>query len=179
MGQHYIPQYYLKGFASSPDLTKIWVYQKGSDVGFSAGIGQVANENNRWTSKVEDHLANNIENPANKVLDKIRNREKLDQQNRNLLALYITNMYLRVPQGLNRMKEHAPEILDEIHTETRDTIYKLLDQHPEKTEILNRRLIELPEIISKFKEEFPRSAWYQNLIKNSLERVQHIIPKMK
>ncbi len=178
MGQHYIPQHYLKNFAISPDFKQVWVYQKGSYSGFTAGIRQVANENNRWPRKVEEHLAEFVENPANTVLNKINERQSLTQQDRKTLTSYIISLFLRVPKGLQRMKDRAPEVLENLLSETRDDLYRFLTKHPDKEEIVTQRLTELPLVISEFKKEFPLEAWYQNLISNYLVKSQQIIPNM-
>jgi len=71
MGHHYIPQYYLKGFTSSDD-DMIWVYEKGGSLKYRANVKIIAQKPNYYSPEVERYLANNIEDPANSVIKKIR-----------------------------------------------------------------------------------------------------------
>lgn len=109
MGQHYIPEYYLNGFSDSLNSSNIWVYEKGSKRIFPSTIKNAANENNRWPASIEKYLANQIESPANPILDKIRNRQSLTQGDKDTLSAYMVVMLQRVPRGLERTRSKAPK----------------------------------------------------------------------
>tara|TARA_B100000959_G_C14989675_1_gene627219 strand:+ start:3700 stop:3900 length:201 start_codon:yes stop_codon:yes gene_type:complete len=66
MGDHYIPQQYLRGFLSSKDK-RIWVFEKGPSKPFLSKERKIANENNYYSPEIEVYLANAIETPANAV----------------------------------------------------------------------------------------------------------------
>jgi hypothetical protein len=72
MGDHYIPQFYLKGFTEKKDVDSLWVYKKNG-IPFKASIRKIAQENRLYSREAELYLANKVEGPANKVLEKIRN----------------------------------------------------------------------------------------------------------
>lgn len=90
-----------------PTSSNIWVYEKGSNRKFRTAIKTVANENNRWPESTEEYLANNVEAPAQPVLDKIRNRQPITQSEKEVIAAYMVVMLQRVPRGLERTKANA------------------------------------------------------------------------
>jgi len=78
MGDHYIPQYYLNGFASLGNNI-VWVYEKGGSLKFPSKIKNIAHETNYYSPEVEKYLANDIEGPANYVIKKIRDCKQITQ----------------------------------------------------------------------------------------------------
>ena len=76
MGDHYVPQYYLKSFSQNNGKC-IWVYDKRKSRKFSTQVNNVGNITGFYSAEVEQYLANTIENPANEVLRKIRNHEEI------------------------------------------------------------------------------------------------------
>ncbi|MEJ2745700.1 MAG: DUF4238 domain-containing protein, partial [bacterium] len=109
MGNHYIPQYYLKGFCLNSD-GRIWVYDKKGHRKFCTNVASVANICNFYPGELERHLAEEVENPANNVLDKIRNRETLNKEDKNVFSTYIAVMWKRVPASLEQLKRRAPKV---------------------------------------------------------------------
>jgi hypothetical protein len=163
MHNHYIPQYYLKGFSNSTSSDNIWVYEKGSTLVANRPIKQVANENHRWPDKTEIYLANQIESPANTVLDKIRSRQSITPQDKDLLSSYIVVMWKRVDQGLKRQKTIAPKIFEDIFNHLHDRILELMKEHPTKISLLENRLLELASLRSKYENEFPIDLWFDSI----------------
>ena len=108
MGDHYIPQYYLRGFTSPKD-GMIWVYEKNGDLKFQSQVKKVANESNYYEPEVENYLSNQIEGPANAVIKKIRERKPINKPDKEKLAIYMIVMYKRVPQSKFRM--NGPQAL--------------------------------------------------------------------
>jgi len=66
MGDHYVPQYYLKGFSQN-EGKRIWIYDKTDGVKFPTQVKSIANITEFYSREVEQYLANTIEGPANKV----------------------------------------------------------------------------------------------------------------
>jgi hypothetical protein len=178
MGQHYIPQYYLKGFSDSPTSSNIWVYEKGSNQIFRRPINRVASENYRWPKSTEQYLANQVEAPANIVLDKIRNRQPITQGDKDVFSAYMVVMLQRVPRGLERARALAPAIAEQIFDSLRGDILKLITEHPSKKSVLQNRLQELPSLKSKYESDFPMEVWYQNLKPDALPRLRVVLPAM-
>jgi len=107
---HYIPQYYLKGFCQESG-EKIWVYDKKESKTFPVNVEKIARERGFYSQDLEKNLTENIENPANPVIKKIREkREILTTDEKITLSKYIAVMWKRVPAGKNLLKERAPII---------------------------------------------------------------------
>ena len=178
MGQHYIPKYYLDGFTDSPTSSNIWVYEKGSSQIFKRPIKTVASENKRWPKSTEKYLANQVEEPANPILDKICNRQPITQGDKDVLSAYMVVMLQRVPRGLERAKSIAPKVLDTVFADVKRYILALMEEHPSKKEALQNRLQELPSLKSKYENEFPMEVWYQIISPDALPRIRAILPAM-
>ena len=178
MGQHYIPQYYLEGFTEFPDSSNIWVYEKGGSCIFRTSTKTIANENNRWPESVEVYLANQIEAPAKPVIDKIRSRQSLTQSDKDALSAYMVVMLQRVPRGLERAKEIAPEVREQVFDDIEKEINRLITEYPLKESILQNRLQELASLKLKYENEFPMEIWYQSLTPDALPQIRAVFPAM-
>ena len=172
MGQHYVPQYYLNGFT---DLSStIYQYEKGSSIILPTSTKSVANENHRWSEKTELYLANQIEAPANQVIDKIRYHTPITQSEKEILAAYMVVLWRRVPRGLDRTKTYVPKFFDDLDSH----ILKLMEANPSKIDILQDRQQEIKGLRLKFEDEFPRELWSEYLKPNVTPQTLATIPKM-
>ncbi len=178
MGQHYIPRYYLKGFSNSFNQPHIWVYEKGSIEVFESNIKNIAQENNRWSQSTENLLNSQIEQPANKVLNKIKSRLSITDEEKEALSVYIVSMIQRVPAGFEAIKKLGPETLKTVIDNIKNDIENLVQENPSKKHILEQRLRELPSLKSKFENYFPPELWYRTLSPNALPKVIAILPAM-
>ena len=64
MGQHYVPQHYLRGFEVSDQPGMIWTYDKIAKTSKSLPIKLVAQKSGYYEEADETALANQIEGPA-------------------------------------------------------------------------------------------------------------------
>jgi hypothetical protein len=120
---HYIPQYYLKGFSIAEDPSKVWVYKRGTKRAFCASTSNIAHENYFYaltdasgvtdTDSIEQFLANKVEGPANQVIDKLKMIQPIRLNEKQQLARYITYMYSRVPRYRERIKDNLPRVISE------------------------------------------------------------------
>jgi hypothetical protein len=120
---HYVPQYYLKGFSTSNDSSKIWAFERHTKKRFCTSVANIAHENYFYafrnengvndTDSVEQFLANRIEGPANLVINKLRRHETINREEKQQLALYVTLMYSRVPRYRERVKDNLPQVMSE------------------------------------------------------------------
>ena len=179
MGKHYVPQHYLQGFCDYSNLSMIWMYEKGNDEIKLVSIENIANEKNLWPDETENQLTNEVENPANAVISKIRRKQAISIYDKKLLSTYISVMLLRVPRGLHRIKELAPVVLEDVVKKVKTDINYLIKLLPEKRDLLQQRLSELPLIKAKMEQEFPLNIWYKNLTADTLPQVQLILPQMR
>lgn len=178
MGQHYIPKYYLKGFCDSSTENYIWVYEKNNPQVFKRNIDSVASENGRWPLEIEEFLANKVEQPTNFIIDRIRNEEEINQEDKDTLSKYMTAMLQRVPSGLQRAKAIAPTVLDEVFNKLENDIHYLIEKHPSKKNSLQKRLEEIPSLKLKYRNEFPVEIWHKLITPDSLPGVMTILPTM-
>ena len=109
MGDHYVPQYYLKGF-SKDNGKNIWVYDKRENREFGTQVKSVGNITDFYSADVEQYLADIIEGPANTVIERVRNQEQISESEKEILSEYMAVMFKRVPRGRERLTEMAPSI---------------------------------------------------------------------
>jgi predicted DNA-binding transcriptional regulator AlpA len=156
MGDHYVPQYYLKGFSQNNGKS-IWVYDKEEGIKFPAQVKSIANITGFYSSDVEQYLANTIEGPANTVLMKIRQFEQIDQKDKEILSEYMAVMIKRVPKGLQRLEEMAPSISQKLFVDLSGLTM------PEKKEVAQRRIKEIETILEKYSKDPPKEIWLENI----------------
>ena len=87
-------------------------------------------------------------------------------------------MLIRVPHGLQRMRDKSPSIFKGVIENTIKQINLLISQHPEKKENLLKSLDEVHRVESKWVNEFPLEVWYRNLTPDALPNVQSVLQKM-
>ena len=178
MGQHYVPKYYLNGFTGLSDSPYIYVYEKGAKEILRTNIKNVANENRRWSEKVEKYLSNQIEIPAQPVFEKIRNRRSITQNDKNILSAYMVVLIERVPKAQQRIKANFPKIREKTYKDLEIEIQRLIEQNPTKSNILEHNLQLLQSIMKTDFDEFPMENWYEHLNPNILPGVYKILPTM-
>ena len=124
---HYIPQKYLEGFCDSD--SKMWVYSKDQK-DFQSNVINIGVEKDFYKisdndlTSLEDFLSHKIENPANPILDKILKREKINDNEKFILANYAYSMIKRVPEGKKRSKKILPRISEPVLQE----FYQLIEK---------------------------------------------------
>jgi hypothetical protein len=160
MGNHYIPQYYLRGFCEKFGRT-IWVYDKHDARSFPTQIKSVANICNLYPQELEKYLSEDIENPANQVLEKIRNGQNLTQAEKIALSSYIAVMWKRVPQSKDRLKERAPGIAADLRERLHRELEEAVAKNPSKKDLARRRKVEIDEILDRYSQEPPEEIWHQ------------------
>ncbi len=148
MGDHYIPQYYLKGFSPNDGKT-IWVYDKQEKCKFSTQVKSTANINNFYTPGTERYLSNEIENIANPVIEKIRIFEPLNDHDKAILADYITTMIKRTLAGEGRFQKLLPNTIDKLKHCFDDKFSIAATNQPHKTPFYEARRADIGKILDK------------------------------
>jgi hypothetical protein len=124
MGKHYIPRYYLKGFSTSDDRNKIVAYDCSLSKNYLTNIINIAQEKYFYPKNTEKYLSDEIEEPANKILDKIKKRENLSYQDRKIFADYLVVIIKRVPSFINLIRSKFPESVDKIINRTKKKVFR-------------------------------------------------------
>lgn len=158
MGDHYVPQYYLKGFSTEEDEA-LWVYDKLDKRKFRTQAKNIANENRFYSPEVEQYLANVIEGPANSVLKAIREKSSLTDDSKKLLAEYMAVMWKRVPQGKQLFRDTAPAVAQKLSAQYNADLDAIASSEPDKAAIIEKRRAEIDEIITKYSEDPPKDIW--------------------
>jgi hypothetical protein len=160
MGNHYLPQHYLLGFA---DGKKLWGHDLTMGRSFPTQVKSAANETEMYTNEIESHLANVVEGPAQAVIDRIRNRISLSSKDRELFANYVIAMWKRVPAGRSRVAGHIPRFAETIRVQVISEIEALAHAEPHLAETAEKRKAEVNQIISSYKENPPDYFWHHTL----------------
>jgi hypothetical protein len=177
MHNHYLPQYYLRGFCSNSS-GDIWVYDKSESRAFSANVKRIANICGFYTEDIEEYLREVIESPANRVLDKIRSRECLDSNDKVALSRYIAVMLKRVPEGKSRLKDRAPRIAADLEEALHRKLDEIAEKDPSKKDFTQKRKAEIDEILSKFSQEPPAEIWHKTIPAETTPRIVEAVATM-
>ncbi len=154
MGHHYVPQKYLKGFAETGNPDAIWMYDKKLRQFTNPGIKSVAQESGYYDNDVEQQLSELVEKPANKVLDKLRNQEKITETDRIHLSIYIATMLRRVPKRRAEAYLMIPSVVEKTIIKVRAQIQEW-GQTTQNKELFERRLLEVEAAEKKLRNETP------------------------
>ncbi len=152
MGDHYVPQAYLRGFTDPQSVNMIWVYDKLQRKFFpnATNIINVAQENGFYGPEIENALSSDIENPANPVLEKLRRREAITDSERYSLSVYIAVMLSRVPRRRAKVKEKLPAQIESTIQQVIEAIDHIAATTDIQPEIVRKRLRELEEIRAEY-----------------------------
>jgi hypothetical protein len=137
------------------------VYDKKDHRKFGTQVKNVASICGLYPPQLEKYLSEDIENPANQVLDKIRSREPISLHDKIILSNYIAVMWKRVPEGKTRLKERAPKIADDMRKALHRQLDEALLKNPEKRAVAERRKAEIDEILDRFSRDPPEEIWHQ------------------
>jgi hypothetical protein len=176
MGHHYLPQFYLRGFA---DGNTVWVHDRKDRRSFPSQPKAIANENRLYSEELEQHLANEVEEPANSAIKTLRDRQSLTSDQRIALAHYIVSLWKRVPGGRSRVYASVPDIAESVRQELHTQLDAATVLSPELELLAAARKSQVSEIIEKFKEDPPAELWHQNLARESSPGVVEALLSMQ
>ena len=101
----------------------MWVYERGTGRAFCTSTSNIAHENYFYAlidangvidiDSIEQFLANDVEGPANQIIDKLKMFQPITLDEKQQLARYVTYMYSRVPRYRERIKDSLPQIISE------------------------------------------------------------------
>ena len=109
MGHHYIPQQYLRHFATPSDPHKIWMYDKCHPTKPKLlPIVTVAQSPSFYIDSDERALNQSVEGPAQRPIDLLRNGQPVDSKGRRAVSLYLESMIIRVPSTRSKLISLLP-----------------------------------------------------------------------
>ena len=166
MGHHYIPQHYLRGFEVSDQPGTIWMYDRTAKKSKCLPIKVVAQEPGYYEEADETALADQIERPALRSLAALRRRQRLDNDDRRRLAIYIASLIVRVPRRRAKADAIYPDTLQETATRHREQWKQRADSSDSDSAVVALGLAEIERIERKFAADRPaevekliRSPW--------------------
>jgi hypothetical protein len=112
---HVLPKLYLKGFVTAPGSPFVWVYKLGEE--YSPGTGKITNNPYKdsiakitirdfyaypigdGTQEFEDYenFLEKLEKPANRIFKKLRSREAITPDEKQIFCVYLAQILKRVP----------------------------------------------------------------------------------
>jgi hypothetical protein len=203
LNHHFLPRFYLKGFASESDTSHIWEYQRGraylpgknnrdkyNPVLMSlrkagAAIGEYAYPRADGTvdfNSYEDALEQ-LEKPANIVFDKIRNLERIDSSDRDIFAGYMATMTRRVPARKELVKTQFPLVLEDgwrtITDELESAISQVDPSDQGRIDVLTTRLAACRLIIEEYRRSgMPREMELKTIVESTMPRIHEAMIAM-
>jgi hypothetical protein len=170
MGDHYIPRFYLKGFVTSEDSDFLIAFKKDEKRSITVSTANIALENGLYSKEMEQYLANEIEEPANKVIRKIIESQVIGSEDKLTLSKYLMVTWKRVPQHKNWVSERYPELSETIFRSIDEQLQTHGKNHPEKNNLVEKRRKEFREIRETKKGELIQDVWHDNIPPNRTPR---------
>lgn len=162
VNNHYIPQYYLRGFCKEFG-ERLWVYDKKENKSFYPKVKNIANICDYYSEELEKHLNDEIESPANKVLDKIRFRNELTVEERLVFSKYIANMFQRVPSGKRKFKDMAPKVAEDLRSKLNRELEEFSVEEPSKVKLVQQRKEEANILFDQFSSNPSDEIWHMTI----------------
>lgn len=125
MGKHWIPQAYLRAFATSQDPLQIHMYDKSARRWTRAAIKKVAQDSEYFSQETEERLAREVEGPAHVALAKLREGHWLTEDEGGDLLRYIAVMILRVPRHREFARKLIPQTITSVFEKNRTELAAL------------------------------------------------------
>jgi Protein of unknown function (DUF4238) len=111
MGNHFVPQAYLRAFQDPQDPGMIWTDPRRQPARLAA-IDKVAQSSGFYDAETERDLNVLIEAPANPVLELLRTDRSTDAAGRHRVAVYVATMAKRVPRSRQRGVALLPVLIE-------------------------------------------------------------------
>ncbi len=177
MGRHYIPKYYLKGFSTPENENVIVTYQISSQNIFTTNLDNIAQENSYYPKSIEKFLSDKIEEPANKVLEKIRRFEKISVKDKEVFCDYIVVLVKRVPYFYDYMNTFYPDVINSIKEKVKNSFIEKINNNiidvKEKERIMHE--IDIFDHSNLFNDEKKNEIWLEFLAPEMTPLIQEII----
>ena len=156
MGKHYVPQEYLRGFASPGERTHVWMFDAQTSLWSHAAIKQVAQEGDYYPPEVESRLAHEVETPGHEALSVLRTGGQLSASQREALGYYVAVMVVRGPKKRRLGRELAPRALRSTIDELKDAVRQTQEKHDSPR--VRELLADAERLEQKFRAALPTSV---------------------
>lgn len=160
MGKHYVPKFYLRGFAPADRFS---IFDKIDQRWFYSQPKSVAHEVDLWPDELETFVTESIEEPAKDVIDRLRNKLSVTEPDRYVLARYIAFLWKRVPAGRDRVRGHTPLVAETVRKELNVELDEMAREDKTLVSLVERRRAEINAYIEQIKLEKPTALWHGSL----------------
>ena len=178
MGQHYLPQQYLRHFAIPSDEDHIWMYDKQSGKAKRLPIKAAAQSPGFYTDEAERGMAQRVEAPAEMPLNRLRNSQQIDHEQRLKVAVYLESMLKRVPNfrrhALKGLKEDYQKLACKIRKDPEGwrQAHKLKAAPEIILQIVKKREEEIDQGEISIKDDIFRHQWSTRAIVVALSEME-------
>ncbi len=184
--QHYIPQFYLKGFSQDGEHIHIYDKEKGEkgEMRYQTTI-QVAHENHFYTYRTKKGTKENLEDlfgqfesDASAIIEKVYKERKITPEEKEKLALFIAFLYTRVPTFKHKTQEMHSKMGEKLlrirFKMTPKEWLKKFYREKEGKEFTDAELDNLIDFAtnpkrSRIKFEYPNEYWIKIMLKMAVE----------
>ncbi len=120
MRQHHTPRAYLRHFSTLNDAEKIWQYDKQRGCFLKSSINNAAVYKDAYPDDIEKELAE-IEDRAGDALQKLREGDDINLDERMSVVDYVVTMTSRGPARWKRVEDYLPKaeakLLEDLETQ--------------------------------------------------------------
>lgn len=164
---HLVPQYYLRGFTTRSNANQIWVYEKSGREPYLTNIRNVAVETHFYSvtdatgvmdPSREIELNEEVERPANPIVDKIRARQPITLDEKLVLAEYMSVLLKRGNKTRDRLIRNAPDNADRVWAKVSQEIDEAIAEDPSRTEHFEEMRRQGEMIVEEFKRKPSKQA---------------------
>jgi hypothetical protein len=156
MGYHFVPQRYLRRFQDREEPGTIWIHDKTTGAFRRLAIKSVAQAKQFYPVETERRLAADVENPANAVIEKLVAGDRITENEREAIAVFVGTMACRVPTKRRRSRDMVPDSLSQVIDGYRHLIRTARAEGVIPPELLDRRSGEINAAEAKFAKNPPQ-----------------------
>lgn len=155
MGDHCVPRAYLRAFCDAPRSEYLFAYERHTGRCFRSNVKNVAQERGFFPKDVERRLEQEIESPANVVLQKIRARQQISETEKVTLATYMATLMKRVPSHRQWLAGRIPDQLNETFGKLVEGLKELRQGRPDLASKIDHRLLQVQTLRNAYEEKLP------------------------
>lgn len=155
--QHYVPKCYSKNFVNDDGYVKIsdlWekrkIFAKKPDGAFTAKYmySQPVYAEERFDNSIEHFLSRNVETHWTQIIERLSERQRIDQEDWGNIVQFIVSMLVRVPITFDAVVELLHKsVIENIPDDMPSPPKKLVEFHRKKTAQKISKPVDLKELL--------------------------------
>lgn len=166
---HHLPQFYQRGFIAD-NTNKIWVYEKGfpprhrsiRSTGMQIDLYAIQDSRGNMDFATVEKKLSLLENEAARVIQRIKKREQVTQNDRRVLCRFVSVMWRRTPKHERQVKEIAKKLMPKV--------FEPVDQ----LDLTPEARLELEHIRQQYSQNPPSFLFPQHvLLRSEFEEVMY------